>query len=406
MENPDQATRRRGFLRTAGRWFVLITAGLLAWPGRTDSSLAVILPALSPFTGLCSAGAVRGVGLLTVCALPVLLLVVMYPRWFCRHACPTGFLQELLQRLRPGATGRWPGCPPLGPWVALLTLGGAVFGLPLFLWLDPLAIFNGFLNAWRAPLAIASLASGLALPALLVLDLVFPRLWCQRLCPLGATQDLLMRSRHWLGQIGRVRSAPADQSVRPARRWFLSACLGAAGAGAWRAAGSPPSPLLRPPGALDEARFKAVCVRCGNCAQTCPSKIIQPDFGAGGVAGFLAPRLQFDADFCRKDCRRCHQVCPSGAITRLSLAQKQRQVIGPAKVDLDTCLLANGRECVACIRQCPYEAIAMKSTDGGFSNQPVVDLARCTGCGACEAVCPVRPKRAILVTAKPGVLPT
>jgi ferredoxin len=39
----------------------------------------------------------------------------------------------------------------------------------------------------------------------------------------------------------------------------------------------------------------------------------------------------------------------------------------------------------------------MRSTDGGFSNEPHVMPDRCNGCGACEAVCPTGPIRAIRV---------
>jgi ferredoxin len=84
--------------------------------------------------------------------------------------------------------------------------------------------------------------------------------------------------------------------------------------------------------------------------------------------------------------------------------EKRRRIIGPAEVDRDTCLLVNGRECTACIKACPYEALALDSSDGGFSSEPRVDRAKCTGCGACEAVCPVRPRRAICVVPRPGVL--
>jgi ferredoxin len=89
---------------------------------------------------------------------------------------------------------------------------------------------------------------------------------------------------------------------------------------------------------LEEQRFTGVCVRCGNCAQACPSKIIQPDFGDGGLPSLLAPRLHFDRDYCREDCHGCNEVCSSGAIPRLSLASKRRRVIGRARVDLTVCL--------------------------------------------------------------------
>lgn len=402
---PERQGRIR--LRLACRWSILLVAVALAWPLRGKSSTSVLLPALSPFVALGSVIAVRSVTVLVFIAAPVLLLVICFPRWFCRHGCPVGLLQEVVERLRPNAPKRWLRLPAIGKWLVLLTLGGALVGYPVFLWLDPLAIFNGFLNAWRQPIAVPTLLTGLGLPLLLLLDLTFPRLWCQRICPLGATQELLAWPQRRFRMESRCNEPDrlTDFIAAPAgRRWFIAVCAGAAGAFAIRTVRGQSPPPLRPPGALDEYRFTGVCVRCGNCAQACTSNIIQPDFGTSGVAGFLTPRLHFNEDYCREDCHRCNEVCPSGAIARLSLAEKRRRIIGPAMVDLDTCLLANGRECTACIKRCPFEAIAMHSSDGGFSNQPHVDLAKCTGCGACEVVCPVRPRRAICVAARQGLL--
>jgi ferredoxin len=391
--------------RTLCRCVVLAAAVGLAWPGRVDSPGSVILPALSPFLAGASALAARSLGWMILLALPVLVLSLCFRRWFCRNACPTGFLQEILQQCRPGAPRAWRRVPEIGRWLVLMTLGGACLGYSLFLWLDPLALFNGFLNGWRPPLTALGVLAAAGLPALLVLDFVFPGLWCKRLCPLGATQEFLAWPRQrW----GRWRSAlPPDstawQGPKLARRSFLGGGAGALTA-LWvnrvRGAGSPP----RPPGALAEAQFTGVCVRCGNCAQSCPPRIIQPDLRPGDPAAWLTPRLSFESDYCREDCHRCGLVCPSGAIRRLRLPDKRRRVIGPARVDLDACLLAQGRECTACIRACPYGAILTRTSEDGFANEPQVDLAKCTGCGACEAICPVRPARAICVVASPGRL--
>jgi len=99
-------------------------------------------------------------------------------------------------------------------------------------------------------------------------------------------------------ELDRVGEGP---EVHWRRRWFLAACAGVAGAFAVRTVRAETPLRLRPPGALDEQSFTGVCVRCGNCAQVCPTRIVQPDFGTNGVAGFLTPRLRFDDDYCRED---------------------------------------------------------------------------------------------------------
>lgn len=398
--------KNRTRLRFAGRWLVLVAAVVLAWPTRSETQTSLYLPALSPYLTFAGALAARAVSMATLLAVPAFMLALLYPRWFCRHACPTGFTQELLQRLHPSdlsrrsfSGGGWRRWPPIGKWLVVVTVGGAVLGYPIFLWLDPLAIFNGFLNAWHKPVA---LVAGLGFPVILIFDFLLPKVWCQRLCPLGATQELLALPAR---RLRRRSDLPAAHKHRLARRAFLGVCAGGAGAALIRTVRGESAPPLRPPGALDEERFAGVCVRCGNCVSACPSHIIQPDFGAHGVTGLLAPVLNYSTDYCHADCYRCTIVCPSGAIERLALADKRRRIIGTAPIDLDTCLLAQGQECTACITHCPYTALSIQRDDDGFSARPHLNLARCNGCGACEAVCPVRPVRSIRVVARRGVLP-
>ncbi len=377
-------------MQTATKWFFLLAAIALAWPVRWTS---VLLPSFSPFVVIGSILAARIATAMALLAAPVFLLSIFIPRVFCRYACPVGFLQELCERIRPPLKSPTLRFPLIGRWVAFATLAGAGLGYPVLLWLDPLAIFSGFMNAWRLPLTIASCAPAAGLIFILIFDLVMPSVWCGRICPLGAAQDLLARPRNWK----RRGREPAG-----GRRAFIAACAGAAGAIAIQKVQGKVPPPLRPPGAIDEIEFGGVCIRCGNCTQVCPSKIIRPDLGRHGITNLLTPVLNFDAGYCRENCHRCGEVCPSGAISPLSQPDKNLRVIGIASVNLDTCLLANGRECTACIQWCPFKALSIQSHDGGITSQPVVDKTKCTGCGACEMICPVRPQRAIRVNVPPG----
>jgi ferredoxin-type protein NapF len=291
------------------------------------------------------------------------------------------------------------GFPNLGPWIVVATWGGACLGTPLFLWLDPLARFTGAFSPGGYGLQTGPILAIAAFLAMLVLSVLWANAWCARVCPLGACQDLLFSlSRFCRCRLGRRRvAAPPDLGVPVPRRILLGAAAGAAWAGTTRLLGSTRPPPLRPPGAVAESAFRGLCTRCGNCLRVCPSGVIEQDLGSSGWAGFLTPVLQFRKGHCREDCVRCTQVCPSGALERVPLAKKADVRLGLPRVDMSLCLLGEDRECSLCRSRCPYGAIRYVFCESDYTLTPQVDPDRCNGCGACEAACPTKPKKAIVV---------
>ena len=406
QDNQDNQGNRRRRLRLIVRCVVFVLAVILVLPVVPWPRSSLVLPSLSPYVLVGSAIAARSVGVATLVGLPVLLIVVFRRRWFCRYVCPVGLMTEQVGRLRRSGRSSARKLPSLGKAIVLVTLGGACFGYPLLLWLDPLAIFHGVFTLWHEPLSLAGQVSAVALGVILSLSLLLPGAWCLRICPLGATQDLLrpkgvralFRARGARQDKGALSPAPGKKSPDPffPRRSLLSMGFGAicfGVGGRWATAALERRSRgrcgpLRPPGSVDEPRFAGLCVRCGNCIRACPYGILEPDLGAGGIAGLLAPVVRFQDEYCREDCHQCTHVCPSGAIRSLPLERKPTAPIGLAVLDSSICLLAEDRECDICARMCPYEAIEIVWNQEEYIALPRVDPERCPGCGACQVACP------------------
>jgi ferredoxin len=138
-------------------------------------------------------------------------------------------------------------------------------------------------------------------------------------------------------------------------------------------------------------------MRCGNCVRACPAKVIQADSSDRGVFGWLAPVVRFTEDYCREDCTRCTEVCPSGALAPVTVEGKQRALIGFPRVDMDVCWLGDDRDCAVCRTHCPFDAISFRFDEETYTLTPEVNPERCPGCGACEVACPTQPTKAIVV---------
>lgn len=155
------------------------------------------------------------------------------------------------------------------------------------------------------------------------------------------------------------------------------------------------SERLVPPGALSVRNFYDRCTACQLCVSNCPGGVLRPSTDLGH---FLQPQMGYENGYCRPECTKCGELCPAGAISPISREEKTTVKIGTARVDLELCFAANGKEnCGNCARHCPSGAIRMVDRHSDGRRIPVVSEEQCTGCGACEFLCPSRPISAITV---------
>lgn len=153
---------------------------------------------------------------------------------------------------------------------------------------------------------------------------------------------------------------------------------------------------ITPPGSESHSHLETICTACGLCLTACPNDVLRPSTDLGNL---LKPYMSFENGYCRPECTRCGDVCPTGAIKLVDKAKKTSIHIGHAEVNTNLCFAAQGKEtCGNCEKHCPVGAISMVALASDSSKQiPNVDQTRCIGCGACEYLCPSRPISAIHV---------
>jgi ferredoxin len=300
--------------------------------------------------------------------------------------------------------------------------------------IDPLPLIYRSVNLALLPLVDAGLNGprfytsvwllGVVLLLVVSLNLVRPRFFCRYICPLGALFGLLGRFSPWrIGkrtegkcgdcrlceghcegacrpsgeiilaesdmcmncldhcQAGRItfagRHSAAGEMDLPdlSRRGLIISGAGLAVVSMWDVgglSGDNRDPLLiRPPGALDEDRLLARCLRCGQCMRICPANIIQPALFEAGIQGIWSPVINYrlGRSGCQPNCVACGQVCPTAAIRPLSLEEKQGLDefasqgpirMGTAFVDRGRCLpWAMDRPCLVCHELCPVSPKAI-----------------------------------------------
>ncbi len=320
---------------------------------------------------------------------------------------------------------------------------------------------------------------GVAFVALVFLNRFIPRFWCRVLCPLGALLGVTARHAlvgmekdharctdcnlclvHCQGAdspqggvkwrqdechvclncenacpegVIRFRFLPSRDSTTTTpdtqrRTTLASVAAGAAMVPLARSADSldvnyEPR-LIRPPGAVQEREFLARCIRCGECMKVCPNNALHPALLEAGIEGIWTPILIPRIGYCEHSCTLCGQVCPTGAIRRLT--EKEKTGVGQPPVRIGTAFYDYGRclpwamqtPCIVCEEFCPTSPKAIwteqvevplrdskPSPDGAAPamktvklQRPHVDPSLCIGCGACEKVCPVQDRPAIYVT--------
>ncbi|MDF1614975.1 4Fe-4S binding protein [Desulfurivibrio dismutans] len=334
-----------------------------------------------------------------------LLALNLYERRFwCRYLCPLGALLGLLARwslLRRevaegctncGVCGR--NCPGGAEPRSLQTIAAGLKNTP-----------RGTINDTANSLPAADHLSDWHRPE------CHACFNCDDLCPHHLIKFKLGRPTWgWGKKVTATAPAPALDLGR--RRLVGAAVAGMAIVPLMRVGNLPEAranpKLIRPPGAVPEKEFLSRCVKCGECMKVCLTGGLQPTLLEAGVEGLWSPLLVPRMGYCEYHCTLCGQVCPTGAIKRLSVEEKSEVKIGLAMFDRNRCLpWAYGIPCIVCEEVCPtpkkaiwFEEVEMLNRDGEVVRvkRPHVDLEICIGCGICETLCPVTDKPAVYVT--------
>ena len=354
----------------------------------------------------------------------IVVLTLLFGRIYCSTLCPLGLAQELfgmLFRRKIPVRKSNPFKYVLAALVFGVLIGGSAAAAR---YIDPYTLFGS---------AASGAYLGIGAAAVLALFVAFgKRFFCVHICPVGAVLGVI--AKHSVFQVGidnrkcvscglcaakcptgsidfknkkvdnetcikcfdcmgacrrggirfgRISAYPL--AMNESRRKMLIGGVGLAafavlafksGAVVSQKIAAKVKNVIVPAGARDAQRFANRCLNCNLCVQNCPMKILKK-----ADSDYPAVHIDLTKSFCAFDCHKCGDVCPSGAIRRLSLSDKQRTQIGLASVDESKCV-----KCGLCVMKCPKHAVKKER----FEDFPRFDSDLCIGCGACKTACPVK----------------
>jgi len=346
----------------------------------------------------------------------MIILTPILGRFFCGWGCPLGATFDLIRSLnRKKVAANNPAEKKfyrIKFFILAIIFFLALLGIQAVWLFDPIAIMARSVALIPVSKTDVYYLSHSAVIFTLFLSICIPaffagRFWCRVLCPLGALYNLAARSSRFIRPDIKndvaVKKNGGDGISRRDFIFLLFSSVFLTGFRNRRRASAAARRVIRPPAALEEGDFTDRCIRCGSCMKICITNGLQPVMLEAGLEGVWTPQLVPEVGYCDYNCALCGGACPTGAIRRLPLKEKQNARLGTADVDHSICLAWSlNQRCLICERSCPVPGNAVKvrtdMVEGIAVGRPVVDKALCTGCGGCQNKCPVRPVRAIRVS--------
>ena len=97
-----------------------------------------------------------------------------------------------------------------------------------------------------------------------------------------------------------------------------------------------------PPGAKSLRNMAQHCTACQLCVSACPNGVLRP---STNLETLMQPESSYERGYCRPECTRCSDVCPAGAIIKITTADKSAIQIGHAVWVKENCVpLTDGVE--------------------------------------------------------------
>ena len=360
----------------------------------------------------------------------VLLITLLFGRIYCSTICPFGILQDFalfpFRAVRRKTNGGKMLPPPRhGNYgakylIAALSFGCLIGGSAILIrYADPYTVFGSATSLSLYGIIFAA--------AVLVLTFFKDRFFCTNICPAGTVLGLISRISVFKIQMnddciscGMCASAcPAGcidhknktidneeclkclrclsvcrknnainyglKTIKfnPKRRdalWGIGALaiLGAgyaAGIRFTKTVAAKVKNIILPPGAANANRMANKCLNCNLCVENCTNNILAKADEHSGTVHIDYDKGKMHCDF---NCNKCGGICPSGAIRKMSLKEKQGTRIAMATVIKDEC-----KGCGICAEACPKNAIELNLETGTAK----IDGSKCIGCGKCYASC-------------------